>query len=206
MLTEPTLGLGLAKAANRERMIGIFSDRQEARRAFGQPLAPLDPAGLQSVDRSDLAKQLSPAFTGAPGDQVFVILGEEGTGKSWLVASSWVRSNPSPLLVVFTAGELHAPMALHDLEGTIITKLASQAEGDTPAGRARWRRRFKSWRANPQPSDPRLVVFVDGLNQATDFEWPRWIDAAGKFLATPWWASDCHDDIAPLRAAPCAIM
>ena len=182
MLTEPTLGLGLAKAVNRDRLIGILSARQEARRAFGQPLAPLDPAGLQAVDRSDLEKKLSPAFVGAPEDQVFVILGEEGTGKSWLVASSWVRSNPSPLLVVFTAGELHTPMALHDLEGTIITKMASQAEGDTPAGRARWRRRFKSWRANPQPSNPRLVVFVDGLNQATDFEWPRWIDAAGKFL------------------------
>lgn len=60
--------------------------------------------------------------------------------------------------------------------------LSLDATGPNGFGRERWRRRFKGWRANPQPSNPRLVVFVDGLNQAPDFEWPRWIDAAGQFL------------------------
>jgi hypothetical protein len=48
--------------------------------------------------------------------------------------------------------------------------------------RKRWARRFKSWRANPDPEHVRLVVWVDGLNQAARFPWPRWIDGMARFL------------------------
>ena len=182
-LRDPLLGLGLAKAANRTWMTEAFSDRRQARQYFGQPLAPLDPAGLTWVDRATLVGELSGSFAGVPDETVFLIIGEEGTGKSWLAAKAWLTSTPLPLLVVFTADELRMPMAMRDLESVIIEKLASQT-GDvlTNAAKIRWQRRFKGWRANPKPANIRLSVLVDGLNQAQAFPWPRWIDAAGKFL------------------------
>jgi len=182
-LTEAAIGFELARGVNRKALTEIFSDRREARRVFGQPLAPLDSTGLRSVDRPELLKQLAPAFVETPSDQIFAVMGEEGTGKSWLVASAWMQSLPCPLFAVFTADELiQKPLASHDFEGTLIVKLASIGEGDTPPVRKRWERRFRQWKTSPKPETPRIVVFVDGLNQAPDFAWADWIDLAGKRL------------------------
>lgn len=184
MVREPTLGLGLVKSANKTSLTQSFSDRKQARQLFGQPLAPLDPTGLPWFERTGLLSGLSAAFTGPPDDAVFVVLGEEGTGKSWLVAKAWLVADPTPLLAVLTADELFMPSAMHDLEGTLIAKLAGQSEGTlTEASTTRWHRRFRGWRANSAPNNVRLVVWVDGLNQAQGFPWARWMDAAASFLS-----------------------
>jgi hypothetical protein len=184
VLQEPALGLGIAKAANQRWFDKTFSDRKRARQYFGQPLAPLDLAGLPYAERLTLSAQLNGGFAGVPDGTVFIVLGEEGAGKSWLVANGWLTSKPMSLLALFTADELTMPMALHDPEGVLIEKLADQTEGQlTVKTKARWQRRFKGWRANSNPSNIRLTVWVDGLNQASDFPWPRWIDAMAKLLA-----------------------
>lgn len=184
MLREPTLGLGITKAANKAWLVEAFSDRKLARQFFGQPLAPLDPVGLTWVDRKALINGLAGAFSGVPDEMAFVVIGEEGTGKSWLAAKGWLASNRSPLLAVFTADELRLPTAMHDIEGMLIEKLATQSDTRlTEVSRLRWQRRFKGWQANPMPENVRLTVWVDGLNQAQDFPWPRWIDAASKVLS-----------------------
>lgn len=184
MLREPVLGLGLVKAANRRSLTQSFSDRKRARLLFGQPLAPLDPTGLPWFERTALIGSLMRAFSGTPDEAIFVVLGEEGTGKSWLVAKAWLANTPTPLLAVFTADELKMPSAMHDPEGVLIAKLAEQSEGTlTEATKTRWQRRFKGWRANPGPDNVRLVVWVDGLNQAQEFPWPRWMDGIAQLLS-----------------------
>ena len=184
LLREPGLGLGIAKAANRAWLVEAFSGRDEARMAFGQPLAPLDPKGLTWAERHELVGKLAGAFSGAPDTTAFIVIGDEGTGKSWLAAKGWLASDPAPLLTVFTADELRLPAATSDLEGMLIAKLVSQT-GDTltEAVKCRWQRRFRGWRENPKPGNIRLTVWVDGLNQAQEFPWPRWIDGAVKFLS-----------------------
>jgi hypothetical protein len=184
MLREPTLSLGIAKAANKSWLSDAFSDRRRARQFFGQPLAPLDSKGLAWVERAALVASLSSAFSGVPDDTVFVVIGDEGTGKSWLAAKAWLDSNPPPLLAVFTAEELQMPAAMNDLDGILIERLSAQTGSRvTEAQRLRWQRRFKGWRVNPRPNNIRLIVWVDGLNQAQEFPWPRWIDAASKTLS-----------------------
>jgi len=182
-IREPALGLGIAKARNRAWLVEAFSNKKRARQFFGQPLAPLDRSGLAGVARPQLNTKLSPAFSGAPDAAVFFVLGDEGTGKSWLVAQSWAVSSTQPLMAVFTADELKDPIALLDIEGLIIAKLIAQT-GDVPteATKKRWHRRFKGWRANPNPQNVRIVIWVDGLNQAPNFPWARWIDAAAVIL------------------------
>jgi hypothetical protein len=183
MVRDGSVGLGLAKAANRSALTEAFSDRREARKMFGQPLAPMDKSGLPWAERSTLVQRVQTAVSGPPDDRVVVVLGGEGTGKSWLVARGWSASQPTPLLAVFMATELSMPGAMDNIEELLISKLSSQA-GDvlTDNIRKRWARRFKSWRANPGPGHVRLVVWVDGLNQAVGFPWPRWIDGMARFL------------------------
>jgi hypothetical protein len=183
LLREPAQGLGIAKAANKTWLVEAFSDRSEARLVFGQPLAPLDPEGITWAERPELVGKLSGGFSGPPDNVAFIVIGDEGTGKSWLVAKGWLASNLSPLLAVFTADELRLPAATSDLEGVLIAKLVAQT-GDTltDAVKRRWQRRFKGWRENPKSDNIRLTVWVDGLNQSQEFPWPRWIDGAVKFL------------------------
>lgn len=183
-LKQPSLGLALAKAANSRWLYSAFSNRQQARRYFGQPLAPLEATGLGLIDRSVLTKTLKPAFDENISETVFLIIGGEGSGKSWLAANAWIVSEHKPLFAVFTADELRMPRAMHDFEAVLIDRLTVQSS-DTieEITKTRWRRRLGSWRSNPTISQPRLVVFVDGLNQAPNFPWPRWIDATAKFLS-----------------------
>jgi hypothetical protein len=183
LLQKPSIGLGLAKAANGRWFSNVFSDRREARCCFGQPLAPLDTTGLGWVDRPKLIQELARAFSCVPDEAVFLVIGEEGSGKSWLAAKAWLTAMPKPLLAFFTADELEeAPLAMHDLEGTLIKKLAEQTGDTTDSAMRRWKRRFNGWRANPRPPNVRVAVLVDGLNQVPDFRWPHWIDAAAKLL------------------------
>jgi hypothetical protein len=71
---------------------------------------------------------------------------------------------------------------MDDIETLLVSKLSSHAgETLTENNRKRWRR-FKSWRRNPDPEHVRLVVWVDGLNQAAGLPWHRWIDGIARFL------------------------
>lgn len=107
-LRDESVGLGMAKAANRTALIGVFSDRGEARQMFGQPLAPLDPSGLPWAARSALVQKIQSAVSGQADDRVVVVVGGEGAGKSWLVAKGWSEGQPAPLLAVFMASEMPA--------------------------------------------------------------------------------------------------
>lgn len=154
-LRDESVGLGMAKAANRSA------------RMFCQPLAPLDPSGLPWAERSALVRKIQAVVSGKANDRVVVVLGGEGAGKSWLVAKGWSDGQPAPLLAVFTASEMPTLGAIDDIEVLLISKLSLHAgETLTENIRKRWARRFKSWRANPDPEQVRLMVWVDGLNQA----------------------------------------
>lgn len=183
MVRDGAVGLGLAKAANQTALVKAFSDRREARRLFGQPLAPMDKSGLAWAERPALVQRIQTAISGAPDSRVVLVLGDEGTGKSWLVAKGWSASQPAPLLAAFMASDMSMPEAINNFEELLISKLASQTgEIVTDAMRKRWKRRIAGWRANPAPKHIRLVVWVDGLNQAISFPWARWIDAMAGFL------------------------
>ena len=181
-LKSTSTGLGLAKAANRNWLEEIFSNRVLARQYLGQPLAPKDPSGLASVDRATLVDQLRPAFTGPLSSSIYVVLGTEGAGKSWLVADTWTKSQPASLLIFVTADELQ-PSDIADLQDFVIRKIIQQTnDEETDVSRRRWQRRFANWRANPNPPNIRITLCVDGLNQVWDFPWPRFIDAASLFM------------------------
>lgn len=180
-LTDASVGLGLAKAANNAWLKSLFSDRKKSHVEFGQSLAPLATASYPLQERSQ-AKDLATAFAGPCIHDFHAVIGGEGAGKSWLAVQTWLESQPQCLLIVSTADE-YSDDVHNDIEGFLIKKLAHQTRrAHTEAFRTRWQRRFRGWRENPDPENVRVALFIDGLNQASHINWRRRLDSLATTL------------------------
>jgi len=183
-LEQPTIGAELAQRANVEWLQRTFSSREVAKRFFGQPLAPGDSRAGAVSARRELVGQLGTLMAAKPDGRTVVVLGEEGNGKSWLVASSWLALIDKPLMAVFTADDFVNTHAGGDLVDALIGKLVAQTGGRrSPAVDKRWRRRLTRWSSAPTPIAPRLLVVIDGLNQRPGIDWGRLIEAFGGQLS-----------------------
>lgn len=183
LLGEQT-GLGNARTLNHTWLEQLFKSRVRARAEFGQPLAPLDPAGLAAIHRPQQSELLN-AFSGRPASELYAVVGEEGVGKSWICAHTWLQAAPRSLLLICTADELLAEDTTSDFEEFLIAKLI-RSTGAHASERAleRWRRRIRGWRANPVPDNVRVTLVIDGLNQPRKGDWSRWIDRAATELSS----------------------
>lgn len=176
-LHAPNLGFPVALGGNRHWLKAAFSDRKLARQKFGQPLAPLATASLELRDRTNLTAKLQSQVFGTINEKIVVLCGGEGCGKSWLFAQSWLTSDERTLTLVIPATDLQSDGFYNDIEDFLIDNLIEQT-GDSASEFIvrRWENRFKQWKADQGRSSPKLVVFVDGLNQRLEFNWPRWLD------------------------------
>ncbi|WP_124415624.1 hypothetical protein [Pseudomonas sp. R4-35-07] len=174
------VGLGNAKTLNQEWLGRLFTNKQQARIEFGQPLSPLDPSGPRALDRPERA-YLTNAFSGVPDSEIYAIVGEEGVGKSWLTAQSWSLSAPKSLLIMCPADELIDDAG--NFDDFLLHKLIHQTGVNaTPQAIKRWQRRFKAWRASIPASSVRVTLIADGLNQPLKSNWARWLDRAAQRL------------------------
>ena len=125
---SPSLGIGLAVARSEAWLLSVFGSRALAQAAFGQPLAPADPALLSAQTRPILVERLRPAFFETPG--VFVVRGDEGSGKSWLVAQTWLLSDRRPLMLLLTPDELTGAPTVERFQELVVAKLIRQTSED----------------------------------------------------------------------------
>lgn len=177
-ISAQDLGLGHAKSLNRTWMLKHFSKRALARAEFGQPLSPLDARAMTAAPRSQQAALLG-AIEGKPNANIYAVLGDEGVGKSWLCANTWLQATNPSLLVICPADELLSEDATTNFERFLLEKLIHQTGWNTSERTVqRWRRRLKAWRANPSPDNVRLTLVVDGINQPRKSDWARWLDRA----------------------------
>ena len=112
-LSEPQLGLAAARGANRAIYQQLFARTEEARHRFGQPLAPAAShalAPIERVQRGALDTILNSPVSGLPMPELIVLTGNQGCGKSWLVAQSWLASAEPPFLIFLTAAQAVAAM------------------------------------------------------------------------------------------------
>jgi hypothetical protein len=184
LLLEPTTGVGIARQANIDWLTAVFSSRSDAKRFLRQPLAPADKTIGEPASRGALVGQIAPLLTGKPNARIAAILGDEGNGKSWLTAQSWLSLADKPLMVVFTADDFRETWSEDDLVQRLIERLIAQTGGPfSEAARNQWRRKLERWQKASTPDAPRLIVFIDGLNQRPRIDWARLIDVVGAELA-----------------------
>ncbi|MGF1623947.1 MAG: hypothetical protein ACFCVH_03610 [Alphaproteobacteria bacterium] len=182
-LQTPSIALAMARKSNTAWLTETFSDRSQARHRLGQPLSPGEAGASHTLHRDALIQKIRPFLEAKPDGRTLVVLGEEGNGKSWIVARSWLALQHKPLLVFMSPELFDGVGARGDIRGPIIDCLIAQTADERESRSAkRWRRRFTYWEHSPPDDAPRLVILVDGINQRPKSDWARVIENLGAEL------------------------
>ncbi|SFK19167.1 hypothetical protein [Bradyrhizobium sp. Gha] len=183
-LQQPSLAPAFALQDNIAWLSAAFADKKLARVVFGQALSPDDASTAGVLDRPDLRAKLADVILAKPDGSVAAILGADGNGKSWIFAQAWTHQQVKPLTIILLPDDFKLPSSLESMRDLLIAKLIGQT-GDnfTAIAENRWRDHLKRWRQHKNTDKPRLVVFVDGLNQREIANWPHLIDILSELLA-----------------------
>lgn len=178
ILQQPSIAPAFALKDNVAWLSAAFSDKTRARSVFGQALSPADASISGTLDRTDLRMKVSNEIFAKPDGTVTAILGADGNGKSWIFAQAWSLQSNRPLTVLIVPDDINAQPSLEYCQDILISKLLTQT-GEIPKSEARerWLRYFERWKDNTDIALPRLVVFMDGINQRESVNWLRFIDA-----------------------------
>jgi len=184
ILRQPSIAPAFALKDNIAWMSQAFSDQKQARAVFGQALSPEDASIASTIDRSNLRTKLGNTLFAKPDGSVIAILGADGNGKSWIFAQTWSHQPIPPLTIVIVPNDINAAPSPEYCQDLLISKLLTQT-GETPKAdaRERWLGHFARWQRNPNTSVPRLVVFMDGVNQRESVNWLQFIDAMSGVIA-----------------------
>ena len=169
---EGTL-LGHADAATRARraLVSVLSSEREAFARFHQNVAVRAPS-TATVPRRIISDFLTAWFQGpAITGRNVVVLGEEGTGKSWAVFN-WLAhlaaQGLETVIIPFSA-------AAETLEpGTDIEMAlpALLAKWTGVRGEDDWRIRLQRWLSgDDRGRSPSILLVVDGLNERSEVNW-----------------------------------
>ena len=147
-----------------------FFSEAESRAAFGQ-LLNIQQEGVNLVKRSAAWRELDDWLSSwGKTRSLFCLLGEEGDGKTWAVAS-WLawrirtdRDFPPTVFLPSSAASHSTPEAL--LSTAIDRQLGSSREGV-------WGKRLRRWMDRPESGDPVLLLVLDGINERREPSWWR---------------------------------
>ncbi|WP_321867130.1 hypothetical protein [Paraburkholderia tropica] len=177
ILQQPSLAPAYALANNRAWLEKAFSDKAEAKSVFGQALSPADTSTYRTLDRPVLRDRISQIVFGVSDNAVVAIVGADGNGKSWIFAQAWCQQQNPPLTVVVVPDDVASPPSLEYCQDLLISKLLTQTgELRKADARERWLKHFERWQKNRDLPAPRLVVFVDGINQRANVNWLKFMD------------------------------
>jgi len=96
-----------------------------------------------------------------------VLLGEEGTGKTWAVMawlSSKFNGETGPILLPVTSIQLTGAFDLYELIVEILIKRCGKNE-------TFWKKRLKGWMNHLEMGKPLFLLYMDGLNEKPNLAW-----------------------------------
>jgi len=172
---DSAIGLVLAQRANTSWLNDAFSDRQRAKAKLGQSLSPGDTEATKVLERKSLIDKLTPFFNARSDGNVIFVLGDEGSGKSWLVAQTWLNLEPKPLMIFMGPDDFEEGAGRNDFGDILISKIIKQTGGlpAEAARRERWSRGLDKWKKYSATNHPRIIAVIDGINQRPKTDWAR---------------------------------
>ncbi len=163
------LGLDALRGRSRAWMATRLADRGASRRSFGQFVVPLD-SKAPTVRRAELVGEVSRCVReGVRESTVVAVLGDEGTGKTWLVAQACSELAEKPIFVL-VAGRRCKMLKAEDPRASLSSLLTEQGGADP--GRVKiWHRRLTRWSNQGKLGQLRFVVVLDGLDERPSLPW-----------------------------------
>ena len=182
ILPEPGWSLEMAYKANEEWLLNAFSSQRRAKTRFGQPLSPADTAAsVNPISRFDLTERFKKLLVESSFGGVVAVTGDEGNGKSWLVAQAWLSLPTKPLTLFLTAENVGEQIA--DPVALIARNLCVHTDRQgAERHQAFWCAQLAAWRAQRQGPAQGFIVVLDGLNQRPRTEWARLVDKLSEEL------------------------
>jgi len=169
-LTGSEIGLDALRYKNAEWLRLRFGNRDVSQRAFGQFITVADlslPAVLRKSAANSFAREMLIDDNQAAA---IALVGDEGVGKTWLVAQWWAALAEPPILIFVSGRRADLLDPSKPLE-SLAKLLAEQDEDHDESGVAAWYRRLKRWREQSAEKQLRFVVVLDGLNEHPGKPW-----------------------------------
>lgn len=165
-ITNDVIGYEGWKNKQNKWLLNQLSTRQDSIAKLGQDLAVRSPE-CKLIKRSQSIKALENWWQAwQAGPQNMVILGEEGDGKSWVVAD-WLADHlmekTFPPVVFVPSTHVQADNPLNLIIQTIQWQLGKLRD-------SYWEKRVNKWIDSPQKG-PVVLLILDGLNERPGFNW-----------------------------------
>lgn len=178
-LEVPYLSYSFARQANQAWMESKFSDRAEAKVHFGQPICPNSNQISTIITRPTLISKIEQHLKGNKTNEVVVLKGKEGAGKSWILAQSWLHQKDKPILLFFSPQEFSTKSNVNDFKSLLIQKLIKQTDSKlSHISTNRWERLVEQWEESESSENlnKKIVILIDGINQIPKNDWAVIID------------------------------
>lgn len=176
--TQADIGLASARARAEVHLVNTMSDKYAALNEFNS-YAAIEEPDVKRIRRAEVCKSIDNWWK-SEGNEPLVLLGTEGTGKTW-AAISWWRDDLSgrddaPLTLVVPARDIN------DIDGPgVLADAIARVSGVRDA--KFWMKRITRW-SSSEDARPRILLIIDGLDQ----NWAKddW-DEFALSLLTPQW-------------------
>ena len=164
------LGLASLRQQSHRRLNKIWTSPRDSSATFGQNAA----GGSQEkrIRREAVHEDLDKWWNGsARNDAPAVVIGREGTGKTWAVLD-WLTAKheeqPAVLVVPSSSVNENVPFSESNLMQFLAERL-HDVSGVRDA--THWLRRINRLLKRPENREPKLTIFFDGLNQEPSVSW-----------------------------------
>lgn len=157
-----------------------WSDRLLSQSEFDQVILPLDAENHVLAGRAERGK-FKVTLLDARDCPVTVVLGDEGVGKTWLIADWWLGLENRPILIPVLGRSIEELDTRNPFEAlaNLVRLHYNQVECDT----ASWRRRLSRWASRDSTAAPWIVLVFDGLNEHPDQPWASLINSFGRTVS-----------------------
>lgn len=177
-----SIGYAQARDASLSYLRSAFEDARRAKVQLGQPINVLENKGRHVVERRAALGALESWWSNWPAtSRPFVLLGEEGMGKTWALAS-WLGHRlvgpdaDLPLTLFLPSWSVGTTEAL-DLIARALAICTQTRDAQF------WARRAKGFVDRSKVMRPALLVVLDGLNEQPLFDWRTLLEA---LQVSPW--------------------